>query len=98
MPEDSLPSSSLGSLVCLPYNIFGHLLLHLSLKMCDVYRAICKQSALSPIAVIVIVLLHTMHNAFQKSPFTCNCHLGLNVNFLSIFFKQVATDNATATF
>ena len=69
MPEDSLPSSSLGSLVCLPYNIFRHLLLQMS----DVYHAICKQSAISPIAVIVIVLLHTMHDAFQKSPFTCNC-------------------------
>lgn len=33
-----------------------------------------KRSALSPIIVKVIVLLHTMQNAFHKSPFTSQPH------------------------
>ena len=75
---------------------YGFTVLVVAFDFTDVWcllPAMCERSALSPIVVKAIVLLHTMHNAFRKSPFTCLTHLysslvnhlGLNVHFPGIF-------------
>jgi len=94
MPEVSFPSSSLGSLVRLPYLWTFAVVFVLKDAWC-LLPTMCTM-ALLPIVVKVIILLHTMLNAFRESPFACLTHLysslvnllGLNLHFTGIFLAS----------
>ena len=49
----------------------------------------CERSALSPILVKVIVLLHRMQIAFFESPLTCLAHITTSRRFKCVIRKWV---------